>query len=386
MKVLHVIPSIAKRYGGPSHAILPMVVSLNKLGIEATIATTDADGPNRKLSNKELSGTIPVHLFSRTCSEAWKFSLPMWRWLNQYVKSFDLVHIHALWSFSTAIAAKACRTHQVPYIVRPAGMLSDYSRHRHALKKKLYWHAVEKHTINHALGLHATSPGEVGDIKQVTPDAKVFMIPNGVAQEAFIEDKATHWPVPLPDVVTNNDSPVILFLSRLHPVKGIVDRLLPAIALMHATCRLVIVGGEDSHHPGYRTDIEHKIQQLNLQDRVFVMPRAKANQCWGYYDMADIFVLPSHSENFGIVVAEAMARGCPVVVTPEVQSSPLVEKSEAGLVVEGDSDKLAQALDSLLGNPELRQKMAKSGREYSREYFSWDGIAQQIATMYQTLI
>jgi hypothetical protein len=128
LKALHVVPAVAPRYGGTSTAIVAMVEVLNASGdIRAEIATTDANGPNQRLARHELPAGSTVHAFSRLWSEQWKMSPGLAHWLNEHVKDYDIIHIHGLWSFSTWIAARAARRAGVPYVVRPAGMLSPYT-------------------------------------------------------------------------------------------------------------------------------------------------------------------------------------------------------------------------------------------------------------------
>jgi len=105
MRVLHVIPGVSPRYGGPSTAICPMVAALNRLpGVSAEVAATDADGQGGRFDPKSLPPDVVVHLFRRNFSERWKFSLGLWRWLRRHAKDYDLIHVHALWSFAAAAA------------------------------------------------------------------------------------------------------------------------------------------------------------------------------------------------------------------------------------------------------------------------------------------
>ena len=150
LRVLHVVPAVAPRYGGPSAAIWPPVNNLNRIkSVRAEIVATDANGAGGRLSNADLLEDAPVHLFRRTCSERWKISLGLRKWLRGHAGDYDMLHIHALWSFATAAAARAAERDGVPYILRPAGMLSDYSWHRSAWKKRLYWRLIERR-----IGLH----------------------------------------------------------------------------------------------------------------------------------------------------------------------------------------------------------------------------------------
>jgi len=359
-----------------------MVRALNAIdGVRAAIATTDADGADGRLSAADLPPDVPVHMFRRTCSEQWKLSIGLRRWLARHTGEYDIVHIHAVWSFATATAARAAARHNIPYIVRPAGMLSSYSWNNRGWRKRLYWSLVERQTIQKAAGFHATSDEEAAEVRGVRADAKVFVITNGVEDAAFTA------PRDAADLrrrcgANAADKPIVLFLSRLHPIKGIVDRLLPAVASMRSPCFLAIVGADDAHSPGHSGDVMAAIDGLGLRGRVALLGAVTGSQRWPLFDGADAFVLPSHSENFGVVVAEAMARGCPAVVTQAVQSCEHVAAARAGEVVPGDVPALASALDRVLSEPELRTVYRASGRAYARRHFCWDEIAQRVKRMY----
>jgi glycosyltransferase involved in cell wall biosynthesis len=387
VKVLHVIPGVAPRYGGPSGVILAMVAALNELdGVQAEIATTDADGPGRRLKSADVPKlTFSVHMFRRTCSEQWKVSLGLKDWLRYHAGDYDLIHIHAVWSFATAAAARAADRSGVPYIVRPAGMLSNYSWNRQGWKKRLYWNLVEKRTIQHAAVFHATSDAEAEEIRAARSDARVFVIPNGVEDAAFAVPSD---PTALRQHCGPNvgDLPILLFLSRLHPKKGIVDRLLLAVASMRSPCFLAIAGGEDPHAPSYEREVRQAIERLGLRQRVALLGPVASADRWAMFDGADVFVLPSHSENFGVVVGEAMARGCPVVVTDAVQSCEHVRAAGAGEVVPGDVAALATALERMISQPELRRAYGEVGRVYAQVHFRWDRIAEQIHQMYREVL
>jgi glycosyltransferase involved in cell wall biosynthesis len=360
-----------------------MIAALNQsCEVQAVVATTDADGAGGRLAAADLPPGIPVHLFRHSFSERWKVSLGLRNWLRHHARDYDLLHVHAVWSFATAAAARAARRSGVPYIVRPAGMLSDYSWKRQGWKKRLYWAFVEKRTIQNAVAFHATSDAEAAEIRSVRCDARVFTIPNGVDETAFVApcDSATLRQLSGPLV---GDLPILLFLSRLHPKKGIVDRLLPAIVTMRSPCFLAIAGGEDPHAPGHEREVRQAIQRLGLAQRVALLGSVSPADRWRMFDGADVFVLPSHSENFGVVVAEAMARGCPVVVTDKVQSWSHVRTAEAGEVVSDDVGALAAALDRLISQRELRCACGEAGRAYASEHFRWERIAQQIQRMYR---
>jgi glycosyltransferase involved in cell wall biosynthesis len=386
MRVLHVIPSIAPRYGGPSTAIGPMCAALNRLpGVEVELAATDADGAATLVDPKAVPPGFITHLFPVTWSERWKFSAGLKRWLRRHTREFDLVHIHALWSFACQAAAAAARRSGVPYIVRPAGMLSAYTWSRGWGSKRLYWWLVERHTMARAAAFHATSTGEAQEIQTLRPGATTVIIPNGVDEAA--------WDVPAdPHALKRRcgpqagHRPILLFLSRLHPKKGISDLLLPALARLPRDTLLAIGGGPDPHEPGHLGQIRQQIDRLGLQDRVVLLGAVAAAERWQLFDGAAALVLPSHAENFGIVVAEAMARGCPVVVSDAVQAAEHVRAAGAGRIVPLDLATLAEALASVTADWPLRRHLGEAGRNYATQHFRWNAIAEQIHFMYRTCL
>lgn len=362
-----------------------MVAALNQLpNMAAEIATTDADGPHARLTPADLPSDARGHLFRRTCSERWKYSHGLARWLAAHVRDYDLIHIHAVWSFATMAAARAARRHDVPYIIRPAGMLSAYTWRRRHWSKRLYWNAIERRNVAQAAAIHVTSQAEATEVRIAHPAAKTCCIPNGVEDSAFTHPRDVN-ALRRRCGPAADDKPILLFLSRLHPKKGIIDRLLPAIAAMRKPCCLAIAGGPDPHAAGHEAEIHAAVRKLSLQQQVVMLGNIAGVDRWQLFDGAAAFVLPSHSENFGIVVAEALARGCPVVVTAAVQSAEHVALAGAGAVVTGEPRELAATLDDLLANQPDARAFAEAGATYAATHFRWSNIAPQIAKMYDDI-
>lgn len=381
MKVLNVIPVIAPRYGGPSSVIFPLCRALRRIpGVDVELATTNADGPGKTIDSSLIPTDFSVHVFPRIISERWQYSKALKDWLESNVSRFDIVHTHALWTYVPGATGLVSRKKNVPYIVRPAGMLSSYTFSKSAWVKRLYWSMLEHDTVRHAAAFHATSDEEAVEIQSYRPDARIKVISNGVDEEA--------WSMPVDRQLLRDkldlspSTPIILFLSRLHPKKGIVDRLLPAFAKLNSEAVLVIGGGEDDRAVGYKDRVHSSAKALGVADRVHVLGAVTFDERWYLYDGADVFVLPSHSENFGIVVAEAMARGCPVVVTEAVQASSHVRAAGAGEIVSGEPALLAAALDRMISDSAKRQACGAAGKAYAAEHFRWDRIAVQVRQMY----
>ena len=265
-------------------------------------------------------------------------------------------------------------------------MLSPYTWGRSAWRKRLYWWAVERRNLASARTVHVTSTAEALEVAalQLHPAPSTTVIPEGV------EDAAWNVP-PRPDYLRQRwggragDRPIVLFLSRLHPKKGIVDFLLPAFASLRGDAFLVVAGGADEHAPEHEAEVRASVERLGLADRVALVGSVPPAERWWLFDGADVFVLPSHSENFGIVVAEAMARGVPVVVSNEVQACEHVKRADAGRVVSLSVDELARTLDDLLAEPGMRRAFGRNGAEYARAHLNWDRIAASLVEVYESL-
>lgn len=385
MKILHVISVIAPRYGGPSAVILPLCEALNRLpGVDIELATTDADGPGRRIDAARVKTRFPIHVFPRVLSERWQYAPKLGRWLQTNALKFDVLHIHALWTYAPGIAMRCARRAGVPYLLRPAGMLSPYTFARRPMLKKLAWAARERAVLRHAAGFHTTSDEERAEVLRLHPAARVCVVPNGIDEAAWSIPPRQRADGPYEEIGTHSiNRPIILCLSRLHPVKGIVDLLLPAFARMVTRASLVIAGGADERAPQYETEIRDTVARLGIQNRVTLIGRTEGAEKWALYDLADVFVLPSHTENFGVVVAEAMARSCAVVVTDQVQASSHVRAAGAGLVVGRCVRSLSAALDDLVGDASRRMTMGEGGHIYARKHLQWDAIAATVARMYQ---
>ncbi|HZY86341.1 MAG TPA: glycosyltransferase [Gemmataceae bacterium] len=387
MRALHVIPAVAPRYGGPSASLLPMCAALAlRPGLRVEVATTDADGSAGRLTAADLpAGDVPVHLFRRDWSERWKYSRGLAAWLRRHAGDYDVLHVHAVWGHATAAACRAARRAGVPVLLRPCGMLSDYSRRRSAWRKALYWRLVERPNLAAVRLFHATSAAEGRELEGLGLGVPAEVIPLGVDPQAWSQPRD---PGALRERcgAAAGGRPVLLFLSRLHPKKGLADLLLPAMARLRGDAFLAVAGGPDEHEPRYADAVRAEVERLGLAGRVALLGAVAPAQRWALLDGAAAFVLPSRSENFGVVVAEAMARGVPVVVSDSVQSCEHVAVADSGRVVPLQVEALADALDGLLAAPELRQEMGRRGQDYARRHFAWPAIAECIAAAYTSCL
>lgn len=378
MRVLHVIPSISPADGGTSQAVLGMCEHLRKAGVDAEIATTDARG-------SEAFRDVPVYSLPRTCSRAWKYSRSMGPWLNVHAREYDVIHAHAAFTYSTLAARLAACHAAVPLVITPHGMLAPYSLHRKSLRKLWYWHLIEKRNLAAAACVHATAPAEQQEIVRLAPGCRVVSVSLGVdpaALEVANTQGEFRRKAGIPD-----HAPLLLYLSRIHTKKGLVDMLLPAFARLPSAVHLAVVGAADASEPHLEALAQATAERLGVASRVTFTGPMYGSAKWAAYDDADLYVLPSIHENFGITTIEAMARGVPCVVTPGVQCAPFVERARAGQIVPRDPAALAAALAFLLEMPASdRRAMGDRGRQFVARELTWGQTATRLAELYQELV
>lgn len=289
-----------------------------------------------------------------------------------------LIHDHGIWGSTNVSSWWAARTRSVPYVLSPRGMLEPWALQFKARKKKLAWLLYQQRIIASAAAVVATSEQECENVKRLFPEQPVAIIPNGV-NVPNVDDAP-------PKGQRSDGSGTALFLSRIHPIKNLPG-LLQAWALlpkeMSDGWRLVIAGPDEGDHAQEIGSLVHK---LGLQGAVELIGPVGENEKAAVFRSADLFVLPSFSENFGVVVAEALAYGLPVVATTGTPWEELPHRG-CGWWVDPDPQSLARALAQAMGStPEKRRAMGAVGRAFAQEKFSWDGIGASTMTLYEWLL
>jgi glycosyltransferase involved in cell wall biosynthesis len=388
MKVLHVIPSVASVRGGPSQAVIEMVKALRQAGIAAEIATTNDNGPDLlevPLHQRTEYQQAPIWFFPRFSPQIhavreFAFSSSFTRWLWSHIRDYDLVHIHAIFSYPSTVAMTIARRQQVPYIVRPLGQLCHWSLQQSQRKKQLYLNLIERDNLNHSAGLHLTSWQEQQDVAQMHLSPTSFVLPHGLAIPAALTNarQQLRQRLQLPE-----DEPILLFLSRLHAKKGL-DYLIPALGkLTDYRFTLVLAGSGSSD---YEQTVRQWVNQAGLNERThftgFVTGELKNLLLQG----ADLYALTSHSENFGIAVLEALAAGLPVLVTPGVALASIVQEHQLGYVTELNITTIAQTLDDYFSYPEEAKAMGQRACQFILENYTWDKIAVRMIEVYQAIL
>jgi glycosyltransferase involved in cell wall biosynthesis len=373
-KVLHVIPALAPRYGGPSAAVVGMCRTLIAAGVPTLIASTDADGRGRltvETGQIESFNGVPAIFFPRVASESFKWSAPLESWLRARVADFDIVHVHAVFSHSSLAAGRACRAAQVPYIVRPLGTLDPWSLGRHSLRKKLLFRFGVRSLLSGAAAIHYTSDEERRLAESVLPWLPAgAIVPLGIDDELFARG-AGH---------AASRTTSVLMLSRLDVKKGIdvLIRAFHAATSAAAGWTLDIAGDGD---PAYVAELRRLAEAGPARSRIVFHGWVQGEARAALFRRAGVFALPSHSENFGIAVVEAMANGVPVIVSPGVNLAPDIESHGAGWVVPRDVARWQQALQHAMRDDDEIGRRGQHARALA-ERFRWSAVGGRLAALY----
>ena len=387
MKILHVIPAIAPRYGGPSRAIVEMCKGVRDLDVETLIATTDADGRGRlpvksgQLTEYEGLDTI---FFRRQWSEAFKYSSPLASWLGAHVTDFDVVHVHAVFSHSSLAAAKACRRHDVPYIVRPLGSLDPWSLGQKRFQKRMLWHAGVKQLLQGASAIHYTAREEQRLAERLPGLAPGAVIPLGIdvaLLSVAVQDGTDH------DTPDSDRSPYVLVLGRLHAKKGIPGLIEAFLDVVQCdgfdSWRLVIAGDGDC---GYAKSLDRLIQKRDGKRRISFPGWLDGQARVAMLRNAALLAMPSHQENFGLSAVEAMACGVPVFVSRQVNISDEVEAAQAGWVTSLENIEFRQRLGEALADENERTRRGAAGRQLVSGKYTWPVAARQLLELYESIM
>ncbi|HEY7180132.1 MAG TPA: glycosyltransferase [Blastocatellia bacterium] len=384
LKILHVIPSVAPRYGGPSHAVFTMCRALQAQGTEVLIATTNADGSGElpvALGEKVVYQDTPAIFFSRQWSEALKYSRPLAVWLERNVENFDLAHIHAVFSHACVAAARSCVKNSVPYLVRPLGTLDPWSLKQKSFRKRLFWRLGVKQMLKSAAAIHYTSDEEKRLAESGLGLSGGVVIPNGL-DLSFIGRGTGPFRAPRPEI---GQAPYVLALSRIHPKKGF-ELLIESFAALKrrglfGDWRLVFAGDGDA---AYVDQLKTLARRRGLNGDALFVGWLDGDRKYAALKDASLLAMPSYQENFGISLIEAMACGVPVLVSPHVNLATEIEKADAGWVAALREEALTGALAAALGDEEERRRRGNNGRELAGGYGSAE-IASKLVDLYRSL-
>lgn len=353
-------------------------------GLAVDTSTTDDDGPGRhngKPTGRALSENAVTRRYFRKQSEFYKFSGGFAWWVLRHVREYDLVHIHALFSFTSVAAAWAARRAGVPYVIRPLGTLNRYGmEHRRPWLKRLSARWIEGPLLSRAAAVHFTSVQEQGEAKALGLGFTDVVIPLGT--EATGPGN--------PDLILARHpvlrgSSWLLFLSRLDPKKNI-EGLLEALAL----CRddlpgmnLLIAGDGPAE---YVAGLKAFAKGAGVESQVIWAGRLEGELKASAFAAARAFVLPSFSENFGIAAAEALGAGLPCILGQGVALAADAVAAGAAIAVAPTPAAIADAIRRVMSDDALRATMGAAAAEHARKNLSAAAMGQGLAALYSGIL
>lgn len=388
MRILVTSFSIAPRTGGLRVGVLGLCKGLANRGHQVSLYTTNADGNKTldvPLGVSTLEGDVEVFFYpAQKIIFGNVLSYPMVRALKRRVPNVDLVLIHSLYQLTSTVAAHYCRKFRVPYVVRPHGILdTTLARRRRWFLKWAYIKLFEKRNFDCAAAIQYSSRMEEEMARHfMTVKSPNLIIPEGISLGPFA--KLPHrgsFRTGYPEMAGKF---LILYLGRLHQKKGL-ELLVEAFSRVVARrddAHLVLAGSGDSDYVMRITKI---LRDLGVFDRTTITGQLDDDEKLAVLRDADVFVLPSYGENFGISVVEAMACGLPVVISDKVGIWREIAEAEAGIVTTCQFEKIADAIERLLDDPGLRMALGQHGKTLVGAQFSIDRMAERMETAYQAL-
>lgn len=381
MKVLHVIPSVSAVHGGPSRAMVNIERALAGRGIEVTTVTTNDDGDDHTLPvqcGSPIGTPYATRWYYPRTTVFFKVSIGLGQWLKKNVKTFDIVHVHALFSFAPVAAAFIARQAGVPYVVRPLGVLAPYGMTKHhPTLKRVSFALIERRLIESANAIHFTSKAEQGEAEALGLKCQSVLIPLGIDFDG----------APRMTRLQTDQSGAfeLLFLSRIDPKKNL-EGLLKAIQLVRMKqlkVNLTIAGDGD---PRYIARLQAFARLLRIAEYVRWIGHVEGEKKREVFAGASAFVLPSYSENFGIAVAEALAAGLPCLVSRRVALSDQVEKAGAGIVIDTTPQDIAAGLERLMRDGVGLLEKSFAARTLATKEFSIEGMGARLEALYRRIL
>ncbi len=362
--VLHSLVTLNPDYGGPARSVPTLCNALkqySKINV-SLIATAKETEKNNLVSNKIN--------FNQPTSKSYADFLQLGKEALTD-NTIDVIHDHGIWLPNNLALAKIATRNDKPLIISTRGMLSPWALDHNWLKKKIGWFLYQKKILNQAVVIHATSDTELNDLRNLGLKNSIALIPNGIAMPEILPQKQ------------ESKHKTALFLSRLHPVKGLLTLIRAWSTLSPENWVLKIVGPNENN---YKTVLEKEIIKLNAGSSITLSGSISDADKWQEYINADFFVLPSLSENFGIVIGEALACGTPVITTNDTPWQQ-IEDYQCGWCINRGEDALIKALDEAISlSKNQRQDMGKQGQKLIFEKYNWQDIANQMNAVYQWVL
>jgi len=373
MKVVVTIATIDARHGGPARTVPDLCRALARSNVDVEIITVAEHGHAIQIANADEFSVKTIS------TNADRYHPHSWRkaFEDSLIKAVEkqkntVIYDVGLWLPSNHFAAKVARKTRTPWIASPRGMLSSSALAVRKWKKQLAWVLYQRRDLRSATVLHATAQSEGKDFRRKGLSQPIAVVPHGVEVPEIILD--------LP---AREHRRTVLFLSRLHPIKGLMQLVHAWARLSKNDWRVIIAGNDEGEHLAH---VRAEINRLNLNNHFEFIGAVETQKKWELMHAANLFVLPSHSESFGLVVAEALACGVPVIASRGTPWQDLITH-RCGWWVDNDPESLANALrEAMSVSEEERCAMGQRGQKLVEANYSWPKVASQMCTVFEWML
>ncbi|MDB4508443.1 glycosyltransferase, partial [Akkermansiaceae bacterium] len=352
--------SLEPSSGGPARSVPQLALAQARQGAEVGLWSPDPS--HEGLADLSSGESTKLQIFSGNFSQSLDvFGVP------------DLVHDHGIWLPCHREVVKICNERSIPRIVSPRGMLEPWALNHKKWKKRLAWWLYQKRDLQSAVALHATAEQEVANLQRLGLKKSAIILPNGVDLPVIEHGSVT----------TSSREKTALFLGRTHPIKNLPSLVRAWAKVLPSGWSMRVVGPDED---GHLSKLKNLVDQAALSESWSFEASLEGDAKWQAMSDADLFILPSYSENFGIVVAEALASGTPVITTTGTPWQGLQEH-DCGWWVNPSIQEIGEALQvaTSLDQKEL-QAMGARGRAWVTEEFAWPAIAAKVEQFYEQLL
>jgi len=367
---------VSRAFGGPTESLIGYAQAGRTQGVDVHVAAPAVSADDEAWLREQLPD-VTVHFFGSVGRHAWVVAPGLWGWLGRHVPAFDVAHVHGLFNPVSSLAARIATARGAPTVMRPFGTLSRYTFSRRSALKRMYFRLLDRPALLRAAGVHFTTIAERDEAERLDLglDGRAHVVPppwRGTVPTGTMEEKA--------------EAPTVLYMSRLHPKKNVTG-LLEAWAQVVDTqpdAQLWVAGEGDDD---YVQTIHAAVRRHDLAGSVSFLGFVQGAEKRRVLRAAWAFALPSHQENFGVAVLEAVAAGLPVVISGEVQLRAFIDEHDLGRVVDRtDPAAIAEGLRRLLTDEEARTRIADAGPAAVADTFSVERVGAQLRALYDDAV
>jgi glycosyltransferase involved in cell wall biosynthesis len=381
IRILQVVPLLDPAYGGPTEVAVNVCVAMRRARLDNTLAFAAGGGP---VANGEAASAmlvaegVTVRRFavfqpSRTRTRRWGVSPGLCGWLARCAGGFDVVHIHGAWGAAQLVGLLAARLRGRPCVMTPHETLTEFD-----VNKPGHWYrtiakkALKRFYLRNLSLVVFSSELERRDSLPAGEQVRSVVISHPVRRALEAPSGA---------VRNSSGSFTVGFLGRLHPKKNL-ELLIRAVDGLSGGARLAIAGEGPNT---YEAELRGLVAALGMDDRVDWVGFLEGDRRWAFLDEVDVLAMPSQYECFGMVAAEAMARGTPAVVSRETGIAELIERHRCGLVIDLDLEQLTQALKRLIDDRPTLTQMAAAGAAGAHQALSLQAYGHKMEGCYRSL-